>query len=504
MNFIPLIYRLLPYFLIIFFSCRSENDLKLIPQNAKAVIIIDFKNMALNTLSLRGLFENMTKEDAQSKTKSKNLRFDKTGIDYLKQLIMFQLNEDPLPDSYYLVVPISDKDDFFTFIKSVDSTAKISNSHDVDWITGSSFSFGIKGNTSIGLYSPFFDDAKSQTFIHKLFEAGPEQQLLNASEHFKELVSESYDAAFWADAARQSDLNLGRAGMDTPTGEITGILDFRDGKIDVSGHFFSSDSSESKFASIFNKPIEEGFLQTIPESNPIGILAIRMDMPSLEDFLSQRDELSTSFQGLSVLGISVDELFGAFGGQMAVAIQEPAPAGESLPKLALVLSLTEKAKAEAILQKVALFGAVSKEADDIYTIPQWSGFIIHLTDQSLLVSNSNLLGEEHFDAKKTAAFKTGSILAYANLKEVPKLSSELKNVNELGIISTYWDAVNISSSMVSEKKLDYQITILSSQPTKNALQTGSEFITAFNESKQRDPLNSAGFAIDSTEKSTYK
>jgi hypothetical protein len=418
MNLFTLLPRVIPYLLILFYSCSSSNDVKRIPKNAKAVILIDFKGMALNALSIKNLFGSIgTHPDSKKQTLP-----EKTGIDYLKQLIMFQLVENQSSDKYYFIVPITNKEEFFAFVKGLDSTATISSSLEMDWITSASFVFGVNDKTAIGVYGKLMDSTKNKVFLHDLYEIKKEDQLVNSSAHFQELTSKNYDAAFWADASKQVEWPAsGVTAIDSPTGEVIGILDFMDGKIDISGNYFGADSIHSKFAGIFNKTVEEDFLRTIPKSNPIGVVALRMDMPLLQEFVQQKEEFSSGLDGLNAIGISSADIFETLGGQVALSIHEGPLAGESFPKGYLVLSITNKSKAESLLEKIAGIGLISKTNSGSFAVSQLPGVVINLTDESCILSNSEGLSAENFDPKDAPEIKSGSILAFANLKDALKI-----------------------------------------------------------------------------------
>jgi len=469
--------RFLPFVFLIFFACNSSRDFELVPSDAKLVMAVDFKNLALNALSFENLFSQSA--DSSSKPKKGDIAFDKAGIDYMRQGVAFQRSGSAYTERIYLIVPVSDKDEFFDFCKSIDSTAVRSKSYEMEWITGKSITFGVKDKTAVGQFDKYqSEDSKSKTYLRELLELKPEGKLVQTKPHFKELTDKSYDASVWVDLGKfTEDVQFPGTGLKKPTGEFSGILDFQDGKIELAADGYTTDPEALKYAKMMEKTIEGSFLERIPDSKPMAVMAFRMDMDVLKTMIESNEQIASMLDGLQVFGLQKGEIFSILGGQLSIAGLEPAPEGEMFPKVSIQLSIRDKAKASMAFENMAATGMIMKTGPDLYTNPQVPGLEIRLKNDLLEVTNST--SAEKFAPKNLEDFPSGNFIAWFNFTDIAKaIPAGLPVSAGINEFSTFWKSASMASQYESPEHSIFRASLVSTKADKNAFLTMSEFVKA--------------------------
>ncbi|HOY95947.1 MAG TPA: DUF4836 family protein [Catalimonadaceae bacterium] len=478
--------RFLPFVFLIFFACSSSRDFELIPSDAKLVMAVDFKNLALNALSFDNLFSQSP--DSSSKPKKGDIAFDKTGIDYMRQGLAFQRAGAAYQERVYMIVPITDKDEFFDFCKTIDSTAVRSKSYEMEWITGQSITFGVKDKTAVGQFDKFqSEDSKSKTYLRELLELKPEGKLVQTKPHFKELTDKSYDASIWVDLGKfTEDAQIPVGAFKKPTGEFSGILDFQDGKIELTADGFNSDPESLKYAKMMEKTIEGSFLERIPSSKPMAVMAFRVDMDQFKTMIESNQQLASMFDGLQVLGLQKGEIFSILGGQVSISGLEPAPAGEMFPKVSLQLTIRDKAKASMAFENMANVGMIIKTGPDLYTHPQVPGLAIRLKNDMLEVSNS--ASTQKFDPKNLEDFPSGNFIAWFNFADIAKaIPAGLPVSAGMNEFAGYWKSISMASHYESPEHSTLRATLTSTKSDQNAFLTMAEFAKSLQKMQKSQP-----------------
>lgn len=480
------IIRFLPFVFLIFFSCNSSRDFELIPSDAKLVMAVDFKNLALNALSFDNLFSHSS--DSSSEPKKGDVAFDKTGIDYMRQGLAFQRAGSAYQERLYLIIPISDKDEFFDFCKTIDSTAVRSKSYEMEWITGQNITFGVKDKTAVGQYDKFqSEDSKSKTYLRELLELKPEGKLVQTKPHFKELTDKSYDASIWVDLGKfTEDAQIPAGAFKKPTGEFSGILDFQDGKIELTADGFTSDPEALKYAKMMEKTIEGSFLERIPASRPMAVMAFRMDMDVFKTMIESNQQLTSMFDGLQILGLQKREIFSILGGQVAIAGLGPAPAGEMFPKVSLQLTIRDKAKASMAFENMATAGMIIKTGPDLYTHPQVPGLEIRLKSDILEITNS--ASSEKFAPKNLEEFPSGNFIAWLNFADIAKaIPAGLPASAGMNEFASFWKHASMASHYESPEHSTFRASLVSTKTDQNALLTMAEFVKSVQKMQKSQP-----------------
>ena len=478
--------RFLPFVFLIFFACNNSRDFELVPSDAKVVMAVDFKNVALNALSFDNLFSQSP--DSASKPKEGDIAFDKTGIDYMRQGLAFQRAGSSYQERIYLIVPISDKDEFFDFCKTIDSTAVRSKSYEMEWITGQNITFGVKDKTAVGQFDKFqSEDSKSKTYLRELLELKPEEKLVQTKPHFKELTDKSYDASIWVDLGKfTEDTQIPVGAFKKPTGEFSGILDFQDGKIELTADGFNSDPESLKYAKMMEKTIEGSFLERIPASKPMAVMAFRLDMDQFKSMIESNQQLASMFDGLQILGLEKGDIFSILGGQVSIAGLEPAPAGEIFPKVSLQLTIRDKAKAMMAFENMANVGMIIKAGPDLYTHPQVPGLQIRLKNDMLEITNS--ASNQKFAPKNLEGFPSGNFIAWFNFADIAKaIPAGLPVSAGMNEFAGYWKSISMASHYESPDHSTFRASLMSTKSDQNAFLTMAEFVKSIQKMQRAQP-----------------
>lgn len=478
--------RFLPFIFLIFFACNSSRDFELVPSDAKVVMAVDFKNVALNALSFDNLFSQSA--DSTAAPKKGDIAFDKTGIDYLRQGVAFQRSGSAYQERVYLIVPISDKDEFFDFCKSIDSTAVLSKSYEMEWITGRNITFGVKDKTAVGQLDKFqSEDSKSKTYLRELLELKPEGKLVQTKPHFKELIDKSYDASIWVDLGKfTEDSQIPVGSFQKPTGEFSGILDFQDGKIELTADGYTSDPEALKYAKMMEKTIEGSFLERIPSSKPMAVMAFRLDMDVLKTMIESNAQIASMLDGLQVFGLQKGEIFSILGGQLAISGLEPPPAGEMFPKVSLQLTIRDKAKASMAFDNMSNVGMIIKEGPDLYTHPRVPGLQIRLKNDMLEITNS--ASADKFAPKNQEDFPSGNFIAWLNITDIAKaIPAGLPFSTEMNEFAGYWKSISMSSQFESPEHSTFRASLTSTKSDQNAFLTMAEFVKSVQKMQSAQP-----------------
>lgn len=480
--------RFLPFVFLIFFACNSSRDFELVPSDAKVVMAVDFKNVALNALSFDNLFSQS--DDSSATAKKGDIAFDKTGIDYMRQGLAFQRAGSSYQERIYLIVPISDKDEFFDFCKTIDTTAVRSKSYEMEWITGQNITFGIKDKTAVGQFDKFqSEDSKSKTYLRELLELKPEGKLVQTKPHFKELTDKSYDASIWVDLGKfteDAQIPIQAGSLQKPTGEFSGILDFQDGKIELTADGYTTDPEALKYAKMMEKTIEGSFLERIPASKPMAVMAFRLDMDLLKTMIESNAQIASMLDGLLIFGLQKGEIFSILGGQVSIAGLEGAPAGEVFPKVSLQLTIRDKAKASMAFENMATVGMIVKTGTDQYTIPQVPGLQIRLKKDLLELTNS--ASTEKFSPKNLEDFPSGNFVAWFNFADIAKaIPAGLPVSAGINEFAGYWKSISMASHYESPEHSTFRASLVSTKTDQNAFLTMAEFAKSLQKMQKAQP-----------------
>jgi len=473
-----------PFLFVFLFSCSSSRDFELIPNDARVVVALDFKNLALNALSLDNLFSSS--DSSVDKTQENN-KFDKTGIDFLRQGIAFQRASVQGSERIYVVVPISDKDEFFEFIKSQDSTAEKSKSYEIEWISTREMLFGFKEKTAVGVLDKYMsEDSKTKNYLKEILELKQEDQLVKSNPRFKEMIEKSYDAGVWMDIGKlmESAAIPATSMAIKPSGEITGLLNFDDGKIVLEGDMYNSNPESLKYARMFEKPIETSFLEKIPSAKPMALIGARLDIPILQKALTSFEQSKVFLDGLKNFGIEPNDLFAMLEGHLSISALGAPATGELIPKISLQLAVKDKNKGEAILRTLAAKGILVETGPGIFAAPQMAGVEARLNENLLEITNLPAGGKEFFSPKNVKDFPSGSSIMYMNFKEVANaVPSGVNGRKEIDTFTNYWDSFIMSSTFETESHSKFEIKVNTSKPDQNSFMTILDY---YKETKSKD------------------
>jgi hypothetical protein len=282
------------------------------------------------------------------------------------------------------------------------------------------------------------------------------------------------------------DAQIPAGAFKKPTGEFSGILDFQDGKIELTADGYTSDPEALKYAKMMEKTIEGSFLERIPASRPMAVMAFRMDMDVFKTMIESNAQVASMFDGLQVFGLQKGEIFSILGGQLAIAGLEPAPAGEMFPKVSLQLTIRDKAKASMAFENMAATGMIIKTGPDLYSHPQVLGLEIRLTSDLLEVTNSR--SSEKFAPKNLEDFPSGNFITWLNFADIAKaIPAGLPVSAGMNEFAGYWKSASMASHYESPEHSTFRAYLVSTKTDQNAFLTMAEFVKSIQKMQRAQP-----------------
>jgi hypothetical protein len=466
-----------PFVQLLFFAlaaCSGKKELEMVPKNAKAVVVVDFKNLALNALSMKNLMNIFQSEGEKSSEKTNSE--PNPGIDVMGKGVMFQLEEKQIGTKFYFILPLSNKEEFVRFVQKWDSSAKTTRSFELDWLRGKNFEIGIDDHQAIGVFDVnLTSESKHQTFLMELKSQKEENRLLAGNPQFKELAEKSFDAAFWVDMEKQMETLSSVAVLGStpvPKGDFLMYLNFDDGKVALSGDYINRSKELEPYYRMMHEDVDTKYLNLIPNEHPLGVMAFRMDPKVVKEIWEKNESLAQSKVMVEAFGLSVPQLMDALGEHFVFSALDARMDKAHYPIMALYMEYSSKEKVAAILSSLVQKGILADAGNETYKLNMLPMASLKVKDKVLEISNVEGPATTRFDPDKFKDFPSGNSLLYINTKDLlAGLNPSLLQSEPAKLGKEYFSSISMTSRYINDQRSYFDLVLNTTRPDENALMT---------------------------------
>lgn len=416
---------LIPVLVIMLGSCNNVPDhSKYIPEDAGTVVSINTKELtkdvAWSVFKGSELYKKMKGRKADT---SDGFKFDKSGIDILNTSY-FYVKPDARYGSKYrsgtqmvALIPLKSETDWEAEMKRLNPNKTI---EEVDgrkqlMLNSSTIAIWKKDLLVITSKSYNMSDEDFKDAVKDIFS---NSKSLGSNKKFKDLQAEHHDISVFINYEIFSKQMMDQAGSGM--GMLTGLtmyeklfkdavatagIDFEDGKIVASSHYYPSKEMED-ISKDFYKKVDKDFLDHLPKDNTNAIAGLAFSPEGLLKMIDLMGVKGLINSQLGKQGLSVEEVAGAFTGDIVVSVNNFRSVEKPNPYAAYYSSdeplapyygyeadylYAMKLKDKSVLQKVANIGGggmLDTIDNETYQIASGSDTVaIILNDNFLVVSN---------------------------------------------------------------------------------------------------------------------
>lgn len=366
-----------------FSACKSgadsESAMNNVPENASAVVSINFKNLMdkadLEAVKKMDFYQDMIAEAAkqQGETMAKVLENpEKSGIDLSQNAYFFaEMTSRETSGLVGFVFKIADEGQFEDLVKSSDMKTK----------KGKSFQYGTSnesvvawnGSTGfIGSIANNYDEAENvEIQLDKVFNS--KKSITNNSKAVKAL-DENHDINYYFSTASIVDMFGDKMEMgeffiskeDLKNNTFTGYTDFNKGEIESIGYMNLSKGLKSDLKMIFGEGSKTDFSPYISNENLVTLITGKLNFRGINQLLKDKNVSGLVDMQLNGLGLKTDDIVAAIDGDMAIAMNMKPDSDE--PAVLMTMKINDKKKLEMLLGKAEKMGLFTKLSDGVYVI----------------------------------------------------------------------------------------------------------------------------------------
>ncbi len=132
----------------------------------------------------------------------------------------------------------------------------------------------------------------------------------------------NYDAMTSALMGSSGMAGMGMAAQMWAGAALTGGFDFEDGRVAGEMKYFAPEAIQDAYKQMSNKDIDESLLDRVPTQNLDALVAWHLSPKGLRAVLEKMGMLGMLNMGLAGQGITPDDLFDAFAGDMVLAVND--------------------------------------------------------------------------------------------------------------------------------------------------------------------------------------
>ena len=437
-------------------SCSEDNLLKKIPGDADLVVFVDFKKIAFQSLDLSMLFSGSTSSD------KKNGEWKDSGIDFLGRAVLFSRSPKDESRLYYLMIPLSDSDQFRQFCRSQGGFREGAEGNEV-WLEKGRIRIHLKEKEAMVIISKNQEESdlyqSEATALQSLRE---EDNLLSASEKFAALCGENKATGIWMRSleslASDYSLYLPPAYLQA---ELTGSADFPAGELLMEAELSTADSASSP--SILGEPINPNLTSScLNQINASGLAAFSLSMPGLRSALKLSGFDESASLMASAYGISLQEITDVFSGQVAMATGKTEPG--SIPPVRVLLGL--KTSPALLLQKLGTAGLLLEKGKGEYAPADFPYIsIIREEDYLSIQYGAFTEGSPEESLLEFSGSGSGQFMLSLNLSDLP---GNIEKVENSAIIKD-WKTIRFLLSKKEERKTSITCRLVCSNEKESSL-----------------------------------
>ncbi|HYD22496.1 MAG TPA: DUF4836 family protein, partial [Flavipsychrobacter sp.] len=338
---------LLSCLLIFLGSCKKAADnAKHIPQDATAVFSVDLasigKKLAWDILFGSDIFKEMTKSAGKDSSGMKDLQ--NAGIDFMNTFYSYTATDKRYAGEqrFAALIPLSDKGKWEAYVKKTWPAAKLKTVGDrTEAMLNESVYGGWDGDLLIMMNTvtkeqalsadgnyvpPVTDEIQTAAEMENAFKL-EEKNSIAAHKHFSKLVKEGHDISLFVNY--ENILNSYGASMMgglAPTAEMirdaafTSGFDFEKGAIKGDMKYYVSNELKAVSKDLMSGNPDKEMIQRLPASE-MNLLATTAISPgALKTLLDRFNMLGFINIGLSEQGLTADDLFESFTGDIAFSM----------------------------------------------------------------------------------------------------------------------------------------------------------------------------------------
>lgn len=346
---------------------KTPQHAKHIPKQASAVVAVDTKKLAWDIISFDDIFGKNT--DTTSDEAGKKLQ--EAGIDFLSTSYIFSTGAlDQAPVSALL--PLSDAAKFKVFLETFDKEHPLVVKEENGLRVAGNNDFVVMFDDKLAIVAILknYGEAQLKTHITTLFNLTTENSLAESNPYFKELLQHSGALSFWVSLkdAMPSEATANNPAADQTNKVLTGrfmtaTLDFEKGKAVLKSDFYSENEADKEYSKLLSQPISKDLLADVPTDKPIGVVALKFDVPLLRKLMQK---LGVSMQvegGLTMAGVSPDDFFGMLSGDVVVAATGVDAEMASSPQVFVNLGISNNETRDKVLGILSSQSFIKKEKD---------------------------------------------------------------------------------------------------------------------------------------------
>ena len=457
--------KLLFYILGIAFlsSCSGNDILTHIPEDAGGVIVVDFKQLAMQSFDPAALFS----ADMKGNNPAKNY-LEESGINFLSKAAVFFKKEEELQSRYFFVLPLTDQSKFRNFCKKNAAFSEDKNKGE-NWIFNLNSRIMIGEKFAIGVYeSNGLDGGPAAEQIESLLDLSEENCLKTKNPRFKELLSAGNGIGYWLNL----NFNESESNQFLPEGilkgELTGKLEFQDDQVAIEGTIFSSDSAKAlPYLGGKLKPTFIASINQIP--NCIAASAVSFEVNSVLKTLSESSYMVLGNALLAGVGISQNEIAETLSGEVAISLHEGSGSQDNLPEMKILIAL--KKPANELLAKISQMRTISQIGSDSYSIISMPGYKITCKPSHLEIGmessgNASKNGEEMGGILPVDQSQIAACINFSKLgRTIPSGETSERAIS----LSTLWKSCSFSISESKNGANDFSVRFQTNRKDQNAL-----------------------------------
>lgn len=370
---------------IMFSSCKKDAAIQMdaavqhIPSDATQVTVVRIpqlmKKVDFNSLREMDFYKQMIEEAAGRDALVGKILYEpsESGINMEQNAYIISDINPNNPDQMVngMMMNIADATKFAEVIKSSPMST--------DQKQGDGFQYSTQGDNFMAWSDEFafFGQAKGfdlKTQLNKVFNVGEGASVLS-SESFEKAGSSTDDISFMVSTdalAQNPQLGIGAMTMgwsqdDLIGNYLNGSVNFEDQKMTIDLDILLKKIIQTDLGMPFKSSISTDFSSYIPNDNLSGAFTFGLNPKGLLQILKEKNVagLLNNQAGLDQLGLSLDDIANALGGDMMLAIQKEGSEGK--PAGIFSMSINEK-EFQPFVDKMVEMGLIASEGKGSYKL----------------------------------------------------------------------------------------------------------------------------------------
>lgn len=346
-------FSVLTCFVLLLAAChRVPDHAKYIPKNATAVMSVDLvsmsKKIAWSAITGSKIFDEWK---ARPEQKGAIKGIEDAGIDFTNTLYLYTLKNDKIGggESITLLMPLSSNSKWEAFIKknfqgvsikdvSGRKEATITEGFYAGWDTKiliidyvpkqNSYTEIVDSLSGNNTQATTNDAATLSADIARAFAvADAKDGNLTGNKRFVDLQKNGHDISFWVNYEEMMNGYMGKDGANMSAlnfsnslwkdAAVTAALDFNKGSLKAEMKNYMSQELKEISREMGTGSTDKQMVEKLAANNLDMVFALHLSTKGLKDLLEKTNTLGLANVALSAQGLSVDEILGAYTGDIA-------------------------------------------------------------------------------------------------------------------------------------------------------------------------------------------